>query len=1321
VVRDVAACMLADQPRLERRARELLRRGPVRAGDRRWQRLAADVARSRALRARRQASLPRPALAPALPISAERERLEAAIAAHQVVVVCGETGSGKSTQLPKICLRLGRGAAGMIGHTQPRRIAARSVAARIASELGTQPGAGIGYQVRFADRTGPDTWVKVMTDGILLAEIRADRELRRYDTIIVDEAHERSLNVDFLLGYLRRLLPRRPDLKLTISSATLDPERMSRHFGGAPVVAVGGRTWPVEVRHRSPPEDDGGDYEPALVAAAHELVAECEGDVLVFLPGEREIREAERALRRALPRGIEILPLYGRLSSARQDRVLARHEGRRVVLATNVAETSLTVPGVRAVIDTGLARISRYSYRAKLQRLPVERVSRASAEQRKGRCGRVGPGVCVRLYSREDEAARDAFTEPEIRRTNLAWVILQMRSLGLGAIEEFPFVDPPDRRYVSDGERLLRELGALDARGRLTEVGRRLARMPVDPRIARMIVAADAEDALGEVLIIAAALSIPDPRERGSEAAETTAEHDAGAPRQPRSDFLELVALWDRFRVGSRSLGAGAQRRLCRRLGLSYPRMREWQDVHHQLARCAREVGLRRARAPAGYAAVHRALLAGLLGNVGLRSGEREYTGPRDLRFRISPASVLHGRGTRWVVAAELVETTRVYAHVAARVRPEWIRHAAAHLVKRSCFEPHWNAARGTVDGHERVTLYGLTLVPRRRIRWAGVDRRGAREVFLQRALVEGDYGAEPPAFLVHNRALVAQLRALEDRTRRRDVMVDEAELFRFYDERLPDDVCGRAELERWRARAEREQPRRLLLERARLLREEAPAVGPEDFPDRLEAGGVALDLVYRFAPGADDDGVTAQVPAAALAQLDAAPFEWLVPGWRREKIVACLRSLPKRLRRELVPLPDIAARFARELGPGPGAPGAARGRGLGEALAQWLQMHHGVDVPVDAWRLERIPAHLRMNFRVVDGAGAVLGEGRELEALQRAHAPAARREFERVRAAAPGTVRASGGAGRWVFGDVPGQSTFERDGRRWTGYPALVDEGGAVAMRLVETPEAARALSRAGVRRLIALRLGRELRRLRRALPGRQSMCLVYALLGPSPLPPPGTTAGARGEGVRHADACAELAGDLVDRAIDEAFLGGSAAPGADAIRSAERFEACFEAGRGVLAATVFDLGERIGEILQRYQRVARRRREARSGPAAASLADLDRQLAGLVHRRFVATTPRAALQHLPRYLEGALRRLEKLERAPGRDRERVARVERQQERLEARRRSHRERGIRDPELDAYRWLLEEFRISLFAQELGTTAPVSEKRLEQQWAKVRA
>src|SRR5690242_2372999 len=1042
--------MTADRPRLGRQIARLSRD----AAPTDVERVVRAVAASRQRAEARAAGMPRPSFPPELPVSERREEIAEAIRAHPVVIVRGETGSGKTTQLPKICLELGRGARGLIGHTQPRRIAARSVAARIAQELGTKLGEAVGYKVRFTDRTGPDAYIKLMTDGILLAETQRDRELAAYDTIIVDEAHERSLNVDFLLGYLRELLPRRPDLKVIVTSATLDADRFARHFGGeapAPVIEVSGRTYPVEIRYRPPAADEEDDEEPleeAVVSAAEDLWREGSGDILVFLPGEREIREtAERArasfARRPYAALVEILPLYARLSVAEQQRVFVPSRGRRMVLATNVAETSLTVPGVRCVIDSGLARIRRYSLRNKVTLLGIEKIAQSAASQRAGRCGRTAAGICVRLYAEDDFAARSRFTDPEILRSSLAAVILRMAALDLPDVAAFPFLDPPAPRAIADGYQLLQELGAMDAGRKLTGLGRELAQLPVDPRVGRIILAGRELGCLAEALVIASALAVPDPRERPLEK-QQAADQAHLRFRDERSDFLSLVLLWQFF-ADAQSEGLSHRRLVdrCRAHFVSYLRLVEWRDLRNQLVEQIRELGWQWKDAlpekidEARYELVHRALLAGLLSNVGTRSeGEEHYLGARGLRFFLHPGSGLAKKRPKWVLAAELAETTRLYARCAAKIEPEWIESVAGDLVDRTWFEPHWDRARGEVTASERVSLFGLTLVPRRRVSYGRIAPAVAREAFVREALVADEFDTRAP-FLGHNRALREEIAELEHKARRQHVLVDDEAVYAFYAERARQDVCTAVAFERWLRELPAKDPKRLFMTREVLMRHAAETVTEEQFPESLEMAGARLPLTYRFSPGHPLDGVTLSCPLALLNQIDEGRISWLVPGMVREKVAWYLKALPKAWRSRLPPGQGFVTAFLSEAPP-PREP-------LAEALRAFLSARLGAPVPPDAWDARNLPAHLAMNVRVIDPGGRELAVSRDLAALRAQLGEAAQLSFA---AGEPAFERR--GIRSWDFGDLPESLSVMREGRRVTGYPALVEEDDALALRLL-------------------------------------------------------------------------------------------------------------------------------------------------------------------------------------------------------------------------------------------------------------------------------
>lgn len=1274
------AARTADLPGFRRRLariRDRLRQGkPV---DRAVAALDRDLTRSIDEVAARAAEAPPRCYPSELPVSQRRDELIEALSANQVVVVCGETGSGKTTQLPKIALDCLRGMRGMIGHTQPRRLAARAVAARLAEELGEPLGRSVGYKVRFDERLGPHPYVKLMTDGILLGETQGDPGLYAYDTLIIDEAHERSLNIDFLLGYLKRLLRQREDLKLVITSATIDPQRFSRHFDDAPVVEVSGRSYPVEIRYRPPEDQDGDDYLAGIVRAVDELDRVGRGDILVFLPGERDIRETADVLRRQQLANTEILPLYSRLAARHQSLVFQAHSSRRIVLATNVAETSLTVPGIRYVIDPGLARINRYSYRTKVNRLPVEPVSQASADQRAGRCGRTGPGICIRLYSEADYQERPRFTDPEIRRTNLAAVILQMKALGLGDISEFPFIDPPDGRQVNDGLRLLQELGAIDAGARITSTGRLLARMPVDPRIGAMVAAGARNDCLHEVLIIAAALSIQDPRERP---ADKAGEADR---RQRRfqsdvSDFWGFLLLWDWWRQEARTLSRRQRRRLCEAHFLAEARLREWRDVHSELLALAHEFGWRVNRQPASPQAVHRALLAGLLGHVGTRTEAGDYQGPRGIRFAIHPGSALAAKRPKWVVAAELVETSRLFARGVAPIDPQWVEAVGGDLVKRAYFEPHWEKKPAKVAAYEQVSLYGLVLVARRKVNYGAIDPAGAREIFIRHALVAGEYDSRGE-FQRHNRSLIAELEEEEAKVRRRGLLVDEAVLFDFYDRRLPEAIHDGAGFERWRKAAERADPGLLFLDRETLIREASATAGVADYPDAINVNGVDLKLSYHFSPGDEDDGVTATVPLAALNQLPEAVFDWLVPGLVEEKVTQLIRGLPKALRRCFVPAPQFARAVIEAAGTRP----ARSDERLDARIGAELERMTGVRVTPQDWRPEALPAHLHMRFVVVDADGAAMLSGRDLQALKAALGERARTAFEGALGAQAGRERwERDDVTSWDFGPLPEKVEVAGSGSGLMAYPALDRRGNGVVLRLWDDPDAAAASHRAGVRQLMRLNLSKELKYIRKNIPYWQQMRRGFIAVG--------------GEEV--------LREDFEQALIDDLFL-AEPLP-----RDAVSFDTRLAEGRGRLVASANELARQVAEILEEYRLLQADLAEMSSGSLTPAVDDVRAQADGLVYAGFISATPSAWRPRLTVYLSAARRRLHRL---PGRldkdnrGREAISRwLKRYQEA------GGDEGAAENASLARLRWMLEEYRVSLFAQELGTAVRVSDKRLSE-------
>ncbi|MFQ5643538.1 MAG: ATP-dependent RNA helicase HrpA [Thiogranum sp.] len=1271
------ACMARDIPGFAGRLAALKRRSQRgQALEQGISKLRAGMQRSMRCVEQRCANAPAPRYPQDLPIVENRVRILETINAHQVVILCGETGSGKTTQLPKICLELGRGVRGRIGHTQPRRIAARSLAARIAEELDSPPGEQVGYKVRFHDRVQAHSYVKVMTDGILLAEIRSDPELREYDTLIVDEAHERSLNIDFLLGYLQRLLPRRPDLKLIITSATIDPQRFASHFGGAPVIEVSGRTWPVEIRYRplAGADEDQKDRGrgQALLDAVDELAAEGPGDVLVFLPGERAIRESSELLRKHHPPHTEIVPLYARLSVAQQGKVFRPHRGRRIVLATNVAETSLTVPGIRYVVDTGLARVSRYSYRTKVQRLPVEGVSQASANQRAGRCGRVAAGICIRLYGEDDFLSRAAFTEPEIQRTNLAAVILGMTVLGLGDIEAFPFIDPPDTRFIRDGYKLLYELGAVDRQQKLTALGRRIARLSVDPRLARMVLAAGELNCLAEVLVIVSALEVIDPRERPLDKARAADEKHA-LFRDEKSDFLASLNLWNAYREQAAHLTRNKLRRWCREHFVSYMRMREWVDVQRQLLAQVKGMGMSCNTTAADYRSIHCALLTGLLGNLALQAEPGEYTGARNLKFSLFPGSGLGRKQPKWLVASELVETGRRYLRTAAAIEPDWVEPLAAHLVKRSYSEPHWERKRARVVAFERVTLYGLPLVQRRKVNYGPIDRAAARELFIRHALVAGEFSTGA-GFAQHNRELLASIDQLESRARRRDVLVEEEELYRFFDERIPDSVYDGNSFQRWWRTVEHEQADLLCLQREAVTRHAAASVTGQQFPDRLEIRGLCLPVQYRFSPGEKGDGLRVRLPVTALNQVQDSDFEWLVPGLLREKIMLLLKSLPKQLRRHFVPAPDFADACIAAL--------QARDRALTGALAEQLHAMTGVSVPADAWRPELLPRHLFAFFELRDEQDKLLDSGRDLQRLQREYGERARRGFERVSDARYERKQIRD----WDFGDLPESIELENSGLVLRAWPALAVNDGSIELRLFDQRQQALAAHREGLLALFRKKAGRVVREIRRAVPDLQQQSVWFS-----------TVAGAD-----------VLLADLEQAVMQAAFL----SDGATAMRTAAAFQQRLEEGRRTLPEWALRIGGWSYETLQAWHALSRLLKGAVSPQLLAATGEVQAQVQQLVYPGFISMTPVRWLPHLARYLRAATQRLDKLAERAGQDRKQAAVVRRYQDRYQQALAG----GRSDRSLEEFRWLVEELRVSLFAQGLGTSVKVSPERLERFW-----
>ncbi|MCB1754025.1 MAG: ATP-dependent RNA helicase HrpA [Gammaproteobacteria bacterium] len=1277
-------CMRAEQHRLRKRLRQISNQQKSRTlKPDVLEKLLADIATSVGIRQQRQANRPQPSYPQDLPVVQKRETILRAIEQHQVTIICGETGSGKTTQIPKICLELGRGVAGIIGHTQPRRLAARSVTSRIAEELNSETGQLVGFKIRFNDRVSAETRVKLMTDGILLAEIQSDPYLDQYDTLIIDEAHERSLNIDFLLGYLKQLLPRRPDLKLIVTSATIDPQRFSRHFDNAPIIMVEGRTWPVELRYRpleefSADDEDSVEETAALLQACEELAAEGGGDILVFLPGEREIREHAAYLGKKIThskrlRGSEVLPLFARLSTAEQNRIFAAHGQRRIVLATNVAETSLTVPGIRYVVDFGLARVSRYSVRSKVQRLPIEPVSQASANQRKGRCGREAPGICLRLYSEEDFASRPEFTEPEILRTNLASVILQMEVMHLGHVENFPFVEAPEMKYINDGYVLLHEIGAVEGKRKLTRLGRSLARLPIDPRLARMLFGGRDEGCVEEMLTIVSALSVQDPRERPLDkqqaADEMHAEFNDG-----QSDFLAWLNLWEFLEVQGKRLSNNQFRKMCRQRFLSWPRIREWREVRRQLQSMLRQEGFSGNNRSAAYDNIHRALLSGLLANVAVKDDKSAYLGTRNRKITIFPGSGLFKSGPKWLMAAEISETTKLYARGVAMIKPEWIESLSGHLLKYSYFGARWQQKRGQVGAYQKSTLYGLEINPKKRVNYGPINPQEAREIFIREALVEGHFNSSA-AFFLHNRQLLDEVQTLEDKSRRRDIVVDSQTLYYFYDGIVPEGIYSTPQFESWRKDYEREFPKGLFYTRELLLQsDDAGGLSPVDFPDHMEFSGVVLPLSYHFDPDADDDGVTLTVPVTIINRVSSKQCEWLVPGMLEEKLIELLRRLPKSLRRNFVPVPDVARDCHARMEVGDKSL-------LGEFSLQLKRMS-GVEVPMDTWSLSALPKHLRMNFRLIDSKGQVLEQGRNLVKLQERYAD----RVEESLAQTTGNSFEREDVSDWNFGDLPLTVELENAGVVMQGYPALKDEGDKIALRLFATEVVARHEMRLGLRALYKKVLTEEVKYMRRKLPGIQQLCLRFAPFG----------------------SCEELTTDIIDAVIDQTCVDD-----APFVRSREQFLQILADQRGELLLTANTICNKLAQIFERYRAVSKRLDGAIPLSWIEPAADIQDQLSALLYKGFVSATPPRWLNRLPAYLEAIDKRLDAIDQAPDKDRKRRAEFLPLWERYKQMPKHLEHVEDYEEQRLEIRWLIEELRVSIFAQTVGTSEKVSIKRLE--------
>ncbi|MFJ6646863.1 ATP-dependent RNA helicase HrpA [Streptomyces sp. NPDC091290] len=1267
--------------------------------------IEGEIAKGEERVAARRARVPAVSYPEQLPVSQKKDEIAAAIRDHQVVIVAGETGSGKTTQIPKICLELGRGVRGMIGHTQPRRIAARTVAERVAEELDTPLGEAVGWKVRFTDQVNPEgTFVKLMTDGILLAEIQTDRELRAYDTIIIDEAHERSLNIDFLLGYLAQLLPKRPDLKVVITSATIDPERFSRHFGDAPIVEVSGRTYPVEVRYRPLLEEDSEDADrdqiTAITDAVEELMGEGKGDILVFLSGEREIRDTADALEKKKYRFTEVLPLYARLSHAEQHRVFQQHTGRRIVLATNVAETSLTVPGIKYVIDPGFARISRYSHRTKVQRLPIEAISQASANQRKGRCGRTSDGICIRLYSEDDFNARPEFTDAEILRTNLASVILQMTAAGLGDIEKFPFIDPPDHRNIRDGVQLLQELGALDPaqkdpRKRLTDTGRKLAQLPVDPRLARMVLEADRNGCVREVMVIAAALSIQDPRERPADK-QAQADQQHARFKDETSDFLAYLNLWRYIREQQRERGSSSFRRMCKQEYLNFLRIREWQDIYTQLRTVAKQMGIHLAEDDAPADRIHVSLLAGLLSHIGMKDvkestdsapgarkdgGRNEYLGARNAKFAIFPGSALFRKPPRFVMSAELVETSRLWARVNAKIEPEWVEPLAGHLLKRTYSEPHWEKDQAAVMAYEKVTLYGVPIVAQRKVNYGRIDPEVSRELFIRNALVEGDWRTHHK-FFADNRRLLSEVEELEHRARRRDIVVDDETLFDFYDEKVPEHVVSGAHFDSWWKRKRQEQPDFLDFEREMLIRESAEAVTKADYPDSWRQGQLKFRVTYQFEPGADADGVTVHIPLQVLNQVTAEGFDWQIPGLREELVTELIRSLPKPIRRNYVPAPNFAKRFLDTAVPGQ--------EPLTVTMARELKRMVGVPFTADDFDWAKVPEHLRVTFRIVDERRRKLAEDKDLEALQLRLKPKARKALSQAAAATAsrqgGESLERSGLTDWTIGTLTRVFETRRAGQPVKAYPALVDDGDTVSVRLFDSEAEQQQAMWKGTRRLIL-----------RNIPVNPAKFASEKLTNAQKL---GLSANPHGSIQALFDDCAMAAADKL--------IGDFGGPAWDE----ESYRKLYDKVRAEIVDTTVRAVGQVQQVLAAWQAAERRLKGVRSPALLPNLADVRAQLDALVKPGFVTAAGLRRLPDLMRYLIAVDRRLQQMPTNVQRDTTRMEKVhEMRDEYAWLLEQMPQGRPVPQAVLDV-RWMLEELRVSYFAHALGTAYPISDKRI---------
>lgn len=1273
-------CLLKDRFRLSKRISGASRIKKEASRNAVFDEIALDIAKSMMAAEQRCAVVPTINYPDILPVSQKKDDIAKAIADNQVVIVAGETGSGKTTQLPKICVELGRGKYGLIGHTQPRRLAARSVASRIAEEMESTLGEFVGYKVRFNDQISENTQVKLMTDGILLAEIQHDRFLNQYDTIIIDEAHERSLNIDFILGYLKELLPRRPDLKVIITSATIDPERFSKHFENAPIIEVSGRTYPVDTRYRPLAGDDDSDRDQleGIFAAVDELCDEGLGDILIFMNGEREIRDTAEALTKRNLKSTEIVPLYARLSAGEQNKIFQPHAGRRIVLATNVAETSLTVPGIKYVIDPGTARISRYSYRTKVQRLPIEPISQASANQRKGRCGRVEEGICIRLYSEDDFNSRPEFTDPEILRTNLASVILQMTALGLGDIEAFPFVEAPDKRNVQDGVRLLEELGAIndkasDPNKRLTATGRQLAKLPIDPRLARMVLEAPKYGALKELMIIASALSIQDPRERPSDKQQSSDDKHRRFFHE-ESDFLTFVNIWDYLQKQQKALSGSQFRKQCKQDYLNYLRVREWQDVYFQVHQAMREMGFKLNDEAANYQNVHSAILVGLLSHIGVKDQEKnEYQGARNARFHIFPASGLFKKQPKWIMSAELVETSRLWGRIIAKIQPEWVEPLAKHLIKRSYSEPHWSKKNAAVMAHEKVMLYGVPIVPKRLINYGSIDPVVSRELFIRSALVEGEWETKH-AFFKQNRKLLQEVEELEHKSRRRDILVDDDELFDFYDQRVGTAVVSGRHFDTWWKKASQDNPELLNFEKEMLFKGDASHVTDLDYPNFWHQNGLKLKLSYQFEPGEDNDGVTVHLPLPILNQVEPAGFDWQIPGLRHELVVSLIKSLPKTIRKNFVPAPNYADAFLARVTPME-AP-------LLDSLEKELRRMTGVEVLRDDWNLDQVPDHLKVTFRAVDHRNRKLKEHRDLHQLKESLKEKVQETLSKV---ADDDIEQQG-LHTWSFGELPKVYQQKRGGYEVKAYPAIVDSKDSVEIKLYETEQEQVQAMKAGQRRLVLLNVPSPIKYLHANLPNKSKLGLYFNPYG------------------KVLDLIDDCIACGVDKLIEQ--KGGL-------VWQPQAFEQLKEHVRAELGDTVVEIAQQVETILTTAFSINKKLKGKIDFTMAFALSDIKAQIEGLIFKGFATECGWKRLPDILRYMKAIERRMEKLPIDPNKDRLHMLKIESVTN-------DYKEllnkipQGVAVPDnVKEIRWMIEELRVSYFAQQLGTPYPVSDKRIK--------